>query len=427
MASKAVRRILTHPLFILLFCLFVIMTGYGITLPVLSFYIERFSLSVHGAPDQAAIQVGLLTGIFSLMQFIFAPLWGRWSDRVGRHPVFLIGLFGFMLSMIFFALATSLAMLYAARIIGGTLSAAILPISGAFVADMTESEDRARGMAWLGSATSLGIVVGPALGSFLSKWGIRHTYRFGYFQLDDFSVPFLAASFLAFLAFGSAMLWFPESLDRSVSGSLLQTKDRSTPIHSHKENSNMHPSLVPILVLAFLDFFALAIFEGTFSLHAKMLLGFGPFEMGWIFVICGLVMAIGQSTLVPPFITRFGEGPLLPAGFFMMGVGLALLMVAKTLFLISLLVALFALGVSFITPTLASMVSKRAERNVGKAMGQLTAVDSLGQAAGPVAGGFLIGWRVHFPYLLTSSILVLAAFSTFLFVRTKESRDSKNV
>ena len=173
-----------HPLFILLFCLFVIMTGYGLTLPVLPYYIERLAMNGNATTGQAAFQVGLLTGIFSLMQFIFAPLWGKWSDRTGRRPLFLIGLIGFALSMLLFALGTNLTILYMARIIGGMLSAAVLPIAGAFVADMTSEQDRARGMAWLGSATSFGVVLGPALGAFLSKWGIQRAYSFGYFRND---------------------------------------------------------------------------------------------------------------------------------------------------------------------------------------------------------------------------------------------------
>jgi len=403
-----------NSLFILFFCLFVVMIGYGITLPVLPFYIERLAMNGDATTRQAAFHVGLLTGIYSFMQFIFAPLWGRWSDRMGRRPLFLIGLFGFGFSMIFFALGTNLEMLYSARIIGGILSAAILPIAGAFVADMTTSQDRARGMAWLGTATSLGVVFGPVLGSFLSKWGIHQAFRLGYFSIDDFSIPFLSASLLAFLALGAAIRWFPESLNhphRKLSGS---PEARFNP-----SKSMFKPKVIPrwlhfFLILAFLNYFALAIFEGTFALHAKLLIHFGPFEMGWVFAVCGLVMAIGQCTLVPVLIGRFGEMPLLPAGFALMSSGLVFLMTTKDMLFILLYVTLFAMGVALITPTLASMVSKRAERNVGTALGQLTAANNLGQAFGPLVGGVLIGWQVHFPYFLTALLLGIAAFYTLV-------------
>lgn len=405
-----------NSLFILLFCLFVVMIGYGITLPVLPFYIERLAMNSDVTTRIAAFHVGFITGIFSFMQFIFAPLWGRWSDRMGRRPLFLIGLFGFGFSLIFFALGTNLAMLYSARIIGGILSAAILPIAGAFVADITSSQDRARGMAWLGTATSLGVVFGPVLGSFLSKWGVHRAYNFGYLSIDDFSIPFLSASLLAFFSLGIAIRWFPESLShprRELSDGKEDRLDASKSIRIKA----ILPWLLFFLILAFLNYFALAIFEGTFALHAKLLIHYGPFEMGWVFAVCGLVMAIGQGTLVPVLIGRFGEMPLLPAGFALMSLGLMFLMTTKHMVFILLYVTLFAMGVALITPTLASMVSKRAGRNIGTALGQLTAANNLGQAFGPLVGGVLIGWQIHFPYLLTAFLLGIAAFYTLVFNR----------
>jgi DHA1 family multidrug resistance protein-like MFS transporter len=399
-----------NPLFILLFCLFVIMTGYGLTLPVLPFYIERLALNSDETARQAAFHLGLLTGIYSFMQFIFAPLWGRWSDRMGRRPLFLIGLFGFAFSMFFFALGTNLTMLYSARIIGGMLSAAILPIASAFVADITDDHNRARGMAWLGAATGLGVVFGPVMGSFLNKWGIHRAFTFGYFSIDDFSIPFFSASMLAFLSLAIAIFWFPESLSRSRRNRLDASK------------SMFKPKMIPrwlffFLILAFLDYFALATFEGTFALHAKLLIHFGPFEMGWVFAVCGLVMAISQGTLVPALIGRFGELSLLPSGFSLMSMGLVLLMTTINLLFIMLYVAVFALGVALITPTLASMVSKRSGRNIGTALGRLTAANNLGQAAGPMVGGVLIGWEIHLPYLLTALLMGIAALFVPLTIR----------
>jgi len=319
--------------------------------------------------------------------------------------------------MLLFALGTNLTILYMARIIGGMLSAAVLPIAAAFVADMTSEQDRARGMTWLGSATSFGVVLGPALGAFLSKWGIQRAYSFGYFRIDDFSIPFFSASILAFVALGAAIRWFPESLNRPGGNMRSDGKGRFRSSESDVKPRAGRRWIGPLLALAFLNYFALAVFEGTFALHAKALINFGAFEMGWIFMVCGLVMAVSQGTFVPTLIGRFGEAPLLPMGFIMMGAGLAFLMIAEHMASVLVFVALFALGVALITPTVASMVSKWAGSDVGKALGQSTAANSLGQAAGPMAGGFMIGWQVHTPYLLTSLHLGIAAFSTLLFIR----------
>ena len=143
---------------VLLFSFFVVMTGYGITLPVLTFYIERLALAEGTSPEQASMHVGLLTGIFALMQFFFAPLWGRWSDRVGRRPLVLIGLGGYAVTNVFFGLGTNLLMLYSARILGGILSAAVLPAATAYVADVTAESILVRATSSSGLPPCFGII-----------------------------------------------------------------------------------------------------------------------------------------------------------------------------------------------------------------------------------------------------------------------------
>ena len=113
-------------LFVLLACLFVVMIGFGVTLPVLPFYVERLALEAGAARQSIVLHVTLLTGVYALMHFAFAPLWGRWSDRMGRRPLILIGITGYIVAQVMFGLATSLWLLYAARIVGGILSSATL-------------------------------------------------------------------------------------------------------------------------------------------------------------------------------------------------------------------------------------------------------------------------------------------------------------
>ena len=198
-------------LFVLLACVFVAMIGLGITMPVLPFYVERLALAEGASSQRVVIHVGLLTGVYALGQLLFAPVWGRWSDRMGRRPLILIGIAGYVISQVLFGLATSLWLLYAARIVGGILSSATLPVAAAYVADMTTDADRGRGMAWLGTATSLGFVVGPALGGTLSRTDMHLTVRYGHLMLDSFSVPFFAAAALGLLALFAALRWLPES------------------------------------------------------------------------------------------------------------------------------------------------------------------------------------------------------------------------
>ncbi|MEP6985252.1 MAG: MFS transporter [Chloroflexota bacterium] len=388
-------------LFVLLACLFVIMIGFGVTLPVLPFYVERLALAAGATQQSVAIHVGLLTGVYALGQLLFAPLWGRWSDRIGRRPLILIGIGGYVIAQTLFGLATSLWLLYAARILGGILSSATLPVSAAYVADMTTDKERGRGMAWLGTAVSLGFVVGPALGGLLSRTDLHFAAQYGMLMIDSFSIPFFAAAFLGLLTLFAAMRWLPESRRAPVPQTV-----REEP----KANwQGLARSLSPILGLALVGQFGLAIFEATFALYAQAKFNYGPGEVGAVFMVCGLVMTIFQAGAVGFLAGRISEIYQIGAGFGLMGMSIALLATAPSTVFIFVFVALFALGVALISPNLAALISKRGRQQVGTALGIQNAANSLGQAVGPLLGGLLFVWQMNAPFLLTGALLVIVA------------------
>ena len=389
-------------IFILLACLFVVMIGLGITQPVLPFYVERLALG-EGAPRQAiAIHVGLITGVFALGQLLFAPVWGRWSDRTGRRPLLLIGIAGYAVAQVLFGLATSLWMLYTARILGGILSSAALPVAAAYVADMTTDQGRGRGMASLGTATSLGFVVGPALGGMLARNDLHFSTSFWCFMLDSFSIPFFAAAILALIALLAAILWLPESLAVQAQHAEVRATDWR----------KLARSLGPLLGMALAAQFALAIFESTFPLYAQAKFGYGPKEVGAVFVVCGLVMTVFQIGAVGFLAGRIREICQIAAGFGLIGISLALLVVAQTKFSVLAVVGLIALGTAVISPNLAALISKSGgSRRVGAALGSQSAANSLGQTGGPIFGGALFAWQMNAPYLLTAALLVTVALA----------------
>jgi len=395
---------------ILLFSLIVVMTGYGVTLPVLTFYIERLALVEGASAQKAAMHVGVLTGVFALMQFFFAPLWGKWSDRVGRRPLVIIGLSGYAVTNLLFGLGTNLFMLYSARILGGILSAAVLPAATAYVADVTSEKERGKAMAWLGSAIGLGVVVGPALGAWLSRLDWHVTFRYGQFYANDFSTPFFAAAFLGFFALFLTLIWLKESL--ALRGVVSNHKQiaRQKALKSMKRWQFHKGTFGKLLCISFLGQFALTLFEGTFALHASRVMNFGPAEMGLVFMDCGLVMAGAQASVIGGLIDRVGEKSLMAAGFGLMGIGLILLMTTQKLTFILVYVAIFALGMAALNPSVTTLVSKCAGKNPGTALGVQSSVNSLGQAGGPLVGGLLLAWYIHVPYLLTALPLIVIAF-----------------
>jgi DHA1 family multidrug resistance protein-like MFS transporter len=391
-----------RPLFVLLACIFVVMIGFGVVLPVLPFYAERLALAGGASRQSVAMHVGLLTAVYPLMQLAFAPVWGRLSDRAGRRRLVLMGIGGYVITQILFGLATSLWVLYAARVLGGILSSAILPVSAAYVADSTTDEERGRGMAWLGTASSLGFVVGPALGGVLSRRDLHLAVRYGHFMIDSFSVPFFAAAGLGLLALLAALRWLPESRPAPARA--------AGDAEGAARSQGVVGSLVPLLGLSLVGQFGLAVFEGTFPLYAQAKLNYGPAEMGAVFVVCGLVMAVFQVGAAGAFGGRLGEIGRIGVGFGAAGAGLVLLVTARSRGLVFTFVGLLALGMALISPNLSALISKRGGgRHAGRALGVQNAANSLGQASGPLLGSALLLWQTNAPYLMAGTLLVVVS------------------
>lgn len=397
------------------------MVGLGITMPVLPFYVERLALAEGATRQEVVIHIGLLTGVYALGQFIFAPLWGIWSDRIGRRPLILIGIIGNIATQLMFGLSTSLWLLYTSRIVGGSLTAATMPVSAAYVADITSKEKRGRGMAWLGTAVSLGVVIGPALGALLSRRDWHFNWSAGHFKIDSFTTPFFVAALVGLLTLLAALFWLPESLPEKSS----QDKNRAK-VTSGKTRTDLRTlvkKLSPLLALTFAGQFALTMFEGTFALFAQAKFEFGPAEVGYVFVLCGLVMAVFQAGVVGFLAGKISEMVQVGAGFALMGAGIALLATAQTTFHIYAFVTLLAVGMAFIAPNLLSLISKNGgDLQAGGSLGFQNAANSLGQAGGPLSGSVLFLWQPNMPYFFNGALLVVIALGiTWQIVLTRRA------
>jgi len=390
---------MTKHLLVLFFCLFLVMMGFGITLPVFPFYAERLARAGGASQGVAAVHVGLLTGVYALMQFLFAPLWGRWSDRIGRKPLVLIGIGGFAIAQALFGLANSLWLFYGARLIGGILSSAMFPAVTAYVADVTTEDERSRGMAWEGTAVSLGVVFGPALGGLLARSDLQLRMGSDRLTIPAFSVPFFVAALLALLTLPVVIRWLPESFLPSVSA-----------FAPEKQAANgwrdLGTQLWPLLTLTLAAQFGLAMFEATFALHAREMLEYGPFGIGAVFMVCGSVMSVFQGGAVGYLAPRMSAGHQIALGFVLMGVDLAVLLFARSTSLVLTIVGLLALGMALITPNLTALVSKGQKQQTGAALGLRNAANSLGQAAGPALGGLLFALDMRAAYSITGALLV---------------------
>lgn len=383
---------------ILLFCLFLVMIGYGLTLPILPFLVEQSARSNELFNLSPAIHVGLMTGIFPLMQFIAAPLWGRWSDRIGRSPVLAAGMGGYAFSLILFGWTDDLVLLYVLRVAGGLFSASVLPTVNSWVTDLSPVKDRGKVLAWTGGGASLGVIFGPVLSSFFMDVDWFNGWSWKLLAANAYTVPFLIAGGFSLLALVAVVFWLSDVSSQSGSSGCQQSNIGFLSI--------MKGKMLPILIYALITQGALSMFETTYALHAQQILGYSVLEMGFIFMACALGMSISQIGLTGSLIDRWGEERLLPVGYLLVGLALFLLMFANAFALIIMVVSILALGMALVTPGLASLTSKISDSRVVERMGLLASISSLGLAAGSFLGAGLYSLNIHLPYFLFS-ILVL--------------------
>lgn len=363
-------------LIILFLSIFLVGIGFSIIIPVLPFYAQSMGAS--------ALQLGLLMTVYALCQFIFSPVWGRYSDRVGRRPVLLLGLLGFAITFILFGFATQLWMLFAVRIAGGILSCATLPTAMAYVGDSTSIEKRGATLGLVGASMGMGMIFGPALGGLLSHYSLH--------------LPFLAAGFLAVLNFIAAYLWVKESLPLDQ---VSATRERAPLLGSLK--TPLAVFFVIILLVSIAD----ASHQGTFALYAEMKIGFDAVKTGWSFALAGLVTVLVQGLLVGRMIDGLGEERTAKTGIIISALAFALFLYANNLWTIIGCMAIYAAGIGLVRPALTSRVSKEAGDKQGVSLGMLQSYDSLGRVIGPTAGGFLLDLNLAYAYVMAVVFAIL--------------------
>lgn len=369
---------------LLLAAVFVVSLGYGVVLPVLPFVLadafgeaERTSIAWH---------TGMLTGVYMLALFLFAPLWGYISDRIGRRTVILIGLAGFGGAMLWFALARGLVSIYGSRALAGVFAVAVLPVALALVSDMSASRTRARAFAWLSATGALGFMFGSMLSGWLASVKIVA-------QDTALALPFYAAAMLG------GVVWLAAYCFLSESESLGARDDK--PVRDI-------PSLMWLLALSLLVMLGLGSFEVGMALLGKQVLNLQPSEIGWMFFECSLVMILVQIFVLAPLIQRVGSSLLAPA-FLAMATGIALLPFAKSFTVMLIGVGLIAAASGILIPALTYLISLVAGSAPGAALGKQTSAGSLGYAVGSTVAGWLFAVHFTVPFWMTAGLLGFGA------------------
>ncbi len=393
---------------ILLCGVFLVMTGLGMTLPVLPFYIQKL-LAVEGISYKTvSLHVSLITAAFPLTQFFFSSYLGSLSDKIGRRPLILAGIAGFSISTFIFSLGGSIALLYISRLMAGVFTAGFVTASGACIADKTSKKKRGKYMAILSSVAGLGAVAGPILGNLFSKINVGLNLPFGQFILDKFSAPFVISASLTLVVFGFYFFFLNESLN---------TIEKKTFPVAKKVKVSLLPNwkslsrgFILLLTLSFISQLALSMFEGTFALHSQRLFSFGSQQMSLVFIVCGSLMGLLQLGPVAWLIEKKGETVLLPFGFLLLGIGIFMLTTSTEMRWILIYVSFISMGMAILTPSLASLITKDSEKEYGTSLGIFSSINSLGQVAGVVLGGIIMIWFDHLAYWIVAAILLVVTY-----------------
>jgi len=378
---------------------FIDLIGFGMVIPFLSFYAREYGAS--------GIAVGAVVGIYSIMQFFFAPVWGRLSDRIGRRPVLLISLTASFTGYLMFGFAHSLGVLFVSRVIAG-VGGANIGTAQAYIADMTTHEDRAKGMGLIGAAFGMGFIFGPPLSGILSAVGTRHHFHGNLF-------PGLAAALLSLTAFVIALTVLAESKPESLTprSGLPPQFDRR--IWSEIAHNRLLASLMAGL---FLTLLAVAGMEISVTLHARERFGFRQIDMAYFFLFMGVIVAGIQGGLIGRFSKSVGEKVLLIIGAASFTLGFTLVPSIYRVQLLYGVAFLIAIGQGLCYPSLTSLVSKIApESERGSLLGLATAVGSLARFIGPILAGFLYDLAGAAGAFYGGAVLMLCALTIAISMR----------
>jgi MFS transporter, DHA1 family, tetracycline resistance protein len=349
-----------RPLLVIFLTIFVNLVGFGIIIPLLPFYAETFGAS--------PVVIGLLFASFSVSQLIASPVLGDLSDRWGRRPVLILSLIGTVISFAMLAVAQSLVMLFAARIVDG-LSGGNITTARAYIADITTEEDRARAFGLLGAAFGLGFIVGPALGAA--------------FAHISYTAPIWAAAAITVVATALAWIWLPETVHLAHAGGV-------NPWRALGEMSH-RPGLRLLLGIDFVYWMAFAVYQTTFALFGARRFGFDATHIGYLLAAFGVLAVIVQGGLVGPIAARLGTRRTLIAGLTCAaaGWGGSALIYNVPLFVCMLVPAAFGTGLC--NAALSTLVANAAgPREQGRVQGAAGALESLGRTLGPVWGNAVL-------------------------------------
>lgn len=413
-SSMLIKQPEKSQLAVIFITVFIYLLGFGIIIPILPILSREF-----GATPFVS---GLLMSVFSLMQFLFSPFWGRLSDKLGRKPILLFCLVGEGCSYLLFANSHNLLWLFIARILAGFFGASISTAS-AYISDITPPDQRSKGMALIGAAFGLGFVFGPAIGGGIAYYGSKISQS-----------PYFAASLSAYAVAGLCFLtfifgWF------KLKESLNQNSENSAEHLNHKKNRFIIlfeklkiPTVNQLIICFFLVSFAMSSMESTLILYMKDLFNWQIKEVSYGFAYIGVIIVFTQGFLVRRLLPKLGEKKVLTAGLVLFFSGMGLISVSHDLPMMCLSMTLLSLGNGLTNPSILGSISLLSDATEqGSTLGVTQSLSALGRILGPALGGLIYSEISKSSPFIFSSLLGLAAFIIVKIVADKIPQKGKTI
>lgn len=386
-------------LVVLFLTVFIDLIGFGMVIPFLSFYAREYGAS--------GLAVGAVVGVYSIMQFFFAPVWGRLSDRVGRRPVILVSLTASCGGYFLFAFSHSYTLLFLSRVIAGA-GGANIGTAQAYIADTTTEENRAKGMGLIGAAFGMGFILGPPLSGILSSIGVHR-------GMPGNLLPGLAAGSLSLIALMIALFVLAESKPPDV-----RPRSGVPPQFDRRVWSAMaqHSILLAIISTLFLTLLAVAGMETSVTLHARDRFHFTQLDLAYFFLFMGVIVATIQGGLIGKLAKALGEKTLIGIGTASFTLGLALVPPVWRVPMLYGVAFFIAIGQGLTYPSLTSLITKASPRSEhGSMLGLASGIGSLARFLGPIVSGFLYDVAKARGAFYGQAAIVFCAFCVSLWMR----------